>query len=93
MLRGISVDWTDTVLYLKPKADIQAQQLQTHRESLLAALQAFGAGSPNLEIVFPRAPRSEAELIKEFRQRPELRDCLDVLKATVKGCRPATDEE
>ena len=87
LLRNIQVKWTENGLYLHPKATTQFQQLQRQREELLAALEAFGVHTP-LEIVAPPPYRSEAELIEEYSQRPELRHCLDVLKAQIKICRP-----
>ena len=83
---------TDDGLRLKPKAEMQVHQLERQREDLLAALEAYGAGRPALDILPPRPYRPEAELIEEFSRRPELQDCLEVLNARVKGCRPADDE-
>lgn len=92
LLRGVPVSWTDDGLRLKPKAEMQVHQLERQREDLLAALEAYGAGRPALDILPPRPYRPEAELIEEFSRRPELQDCLEVLNARVKGCRPADDE-
>ncbi|MBE6440845.1 MAG: DNA polymerase III subunit gamma/tau [Desulfovibrio desulfuricans] len=92
LLRGVPANWTDDGLRLKPKAEMQVHQLERQREDLLAALEAYGAGRPALDILPPRPYRPEAELIEEFSRRPELQDCLEVLNARVKGCRPADDE-
>ena len=88
LLRSVSATWQDGVLRLAPKAETQMFQLERGREELIAALAAYGAGPTRLEIVAPRPYRPEAELIDEFSQKPELRHCLDVLNARIKGCRP-----
>ena len=88
LLRSVAATWKDGVLRLAPKAETQQFQLERGREELMAALAAYGAGQTRLEIVVPRPYRPEAELIDEFSQKPELRHCLEVLNARVKGCRP-----
>jgi DNA polymerase-3 subunit gamma/tau len=88
LLRSVAATWKDGVLRLAPKAETQQFQLERGREELMAALAAYGAGQTRLEIVAPRPYRPEAELIDEFSQKPELRHCLEVLNARVKGCRP-----
>ncbi len=88
LLRSLSVQWQGKKLILKPSTTLQLQQLERDREHLQAALRSYSDYGSTLEIVPPRAKRSEAELIKEFSQRPELQNCLDVLHAQVKACRP-----
>ena len=88
LLRSVGATWKDGILRLAPKAETQMFQLERGREELLAALTAYGAGQTRLEIVAPRPYRPEAELIDEFSQKPELRHCLEVLNARIKGCRP-----
>ena len=88
LLRSVGATWKDGVLRLAPKAETQLFQLERGREDLIAALAAYGAGPTQLDIVAPRPYRPEAELIDEFSQKPELRHCIEVLNARIKGCRP-----
>jgi len=88
LLRSVGATWINGVLRLAPKAETQMSALERGREELMAALVAYGAGQTQLDIVAPRPYRPEAELIDEFSQRPELRHCLEVLNARLKGCRP-----
>ena len=55
----------------------------------MEALAAYGAGSPEVELVAPRPHRNGAELIEEFRKRPEMQACLSVLNATITHCTEA----
>lgn len=86
LLRGLGVDWQRDVLRLTPKAQTLLHQLEKQRAVLEAALAAFGAGVPRLELIVPRPPRGEAELIEEFSKKPELQPCLEVLKASIAHC-------
>ena len=54
--------------------------------NLLVALAAWGAGHLRLEFVAPRQARTEAELIEEFRNRPEMQACLRLLNANIEHC-------
>ena len=56
------------------------------------ALAAYGAETTRVDIVPPRPYRPEADLIEEYSRRPELRHCLEVLNASLKGCRPLDQE-
>ena len=86
LLRGLGVDWQRDVLRLTPKAQTLLHQLEKQRAVLEAALATFGAGVPRLELIVPRPPRGEAELIEEFSKKPELQPCLEVLKASIAHC-------
>ena len=92
LLRSVGAAWNKGVLRLAPKSETQMFQLERAREALMAALVAYGAGQTQLELVAPRPYRPEAELIDEFSQRPELRPCLEVLNARLKGCRPVDQD-
>lgn len=92
LLRSVGATWNKGVLRLAPKSETQMFQLERAREALMAALVAYGAGQTQLELVAPRPYRPEAELIDEFSQRPELRPCLEVLNARLKGCRPVDQD-
>lgn len=93
LLRSVTAQWDNDGLRLTPKAETQLHQLERQREDLMAALAAYGAGQPLLDIVPPRPYRPEAELVEEFSRRPELRHCLEVLNARVKGCRPVDQDK
>ena len=86
LLRQMRAEWTSDRLRLYPGAGQILAQAEKHRADILAALTRYGAGKPVLEFVPPRPHRSEAELIEEFRQRPEMQDCLSLLNATIKHC-------
>lgn len=86
LLRGLGVDWQKDVLRLTPKAQTLLHQLEKQRAVLEASLAGFGAGVPRLELIVPRPPRGEAELIEEFSKKPELQPCLEVLKASIAHC-------
>lgn len=88
LLRSLSGQWQGKKLILKPNTTLQLQQLERDKEHLQAALRSYCDDGSALEIVPPCAKRSEAELIREFSQRPELQNCLDVLQAQVMDCRP-----
>ena len=89
LLRQMRAEWTPGCLRLYPSAGQILAQAEKHRADILAALARYGAGTPALELVPPRPPRSEADLIEEFRQRPEMQDCLSLLNATIKHCTEA----
>lgn len=89
LLRQMRAEWSPERLRLYPGAGQIFAQAEKHRTEILAALARYGAGSPVLELVPPRPPRSEAELIEEFRQRPEMQDCLSLLNATIQHCTEA----
>ena len=89
LLRQMRAEWTSDRLRLYPGAGQILAQAEKHRADILAALTRYGAGKPVLELVPPRPHRSEAELIEEFRQRPEMQDCLSLLNATIKHCTEA----
>ncbi|WP_407712781.1 DNA polymerase III subunit gamma/tau [Desulfovibrio porci] len=86
LLRGLGVDWQEDRLRLTPKAQTLLHQLEKQRDTLEAALAAFGVGAPRLELIAPRPPRGEAELIEEFSKKPELQPCLEVLQASIIHC-------
>ena len=86
LLRGLGVDWREDRLRLTPKAQTLLHQLEKQRDTLEAALAAFGVGAPRLELIAPRPPRGEAELIEEFSKKPELQPCLEVLQASIIHC-------
>mgnify|MGYP007099448625 CR=1 FL=1 len=85
----MTVDWQEDTLRLCPGSTTQLQQLEKQTKALYAALAAYGAPETRVEILAPRPPRPEAELIAEFSRKEELQPCLEVLGASVKGCRPA----
>ena len=89
LLRQMRAEWTPGRLRLYPGAGQILKQAEKHRADILAALARYGAGEPELDLVPPRPPRSEADLIEEFRQRPEMQDCLSLLNATIKHCTEA----
>ncbi|WP_297228216.1 DNA polymerase III subunit gamma/tau [uncultured Desulfovibrio sp.] len=86
LLRQMRAEWTPERLRLYPAAGQILTQAEKHRAAILTALADYGAGAPTLELVPPRPHRSEADLIEEFRQRPEMQDCLSLLNATIKHC-------
>ncbi len=86
LLRGLGVDWREDQLCLTPKAQTLLHQLEKQRDTLEAALAAFGAGAARLELIDPRPPRGKAELIEEFSKKPELQPCLEVLQASIIHC-------
>ena len=49
---------------------------------------AYGAGDTQIEIAAPRPVRTDAELIAEYSQRPELQECLSIFDGRVDHCRP-----
>lgn len=87
-LRGIGVQWQGDTLQLQPKTETQLNQLEKQVKALYAALAAFGAADTRVEIVPPKPHRPEAELIAEFSRKEALQPCLEVLNASLKGCRP-----
>ncbi|OXS27659.1 MAG: DNA polymerase III, subunit gamma and tau [Desulfovibrio sp. MES5] len=87
-LRGIGVQWQDDTLRLQPRTETQLNQLEKQGKALYAALAAFGAADTRVEIVPPKPHRPEAELIAEFSRKEALQPCLEVLNASLKGCRP-----
>lgn len=89
LLRQMRAEWTPGHLRLYPGAGQILKQAEKHRADILAALARYGAGEPELELVPPRPHRTEADLIEEFRQRPEMQDCLSLLNATIKHCTEA----
>lgn len=88
ILRGIGVQWQDDTLRLQPRTETQLNQLEKQGKALYAALAAFGAADTRVEIVPPKPQRPEAELIAEFSRKEALQPCLEVLNASLKGCRP-----
>ncbi|WP_165075870.1 MULTISPECIES: DNA polymerase III subunit gamma/tau [unclassified Desulfovibrio] len=89
-LRGLEVDWRPGALTLHAPARALVHQLEKHRPALEAALASYcGGGAPELDIVAPRARRSQGELIAEFSRRPELRHCFELLGAEIDHCTEA----
>ncbi|MDD4701848.1 MAG: DNA polymerase III, subunit gamma and tau, partial [Desulfovibrio sp.] len=88
LLRGIGAQWKDGVLRLQPRTQTQLNQLEKQGKALYAALAAYGAGDTEVEIIAPKPHRPEAEIIEEFSRKEALQPCFDVLKASLKGCRP-----
>ena len=88
ILRGIGVQWQDDTLRLQPRTETQLNQLEKQGKALYAALAAFGAADTRVEIIPPKPQRPEAELIAEFSRKEALQPCLEVLNASLKGCRP-----
>lgn len=88
VLRGIGVDWQGATLRLQPRTETQLHQLEKQANALYAALAAYGAPETQVEIIAPRPHRPEADLIAEFSRKEELQPCFEVLKASLKGCRP-----
>ena len=88
VLRGIGVDWQGSMLRLQPRTETQLHQLEKQAKALYAALAAFGAPETQMEIIAPKPRRAEADLIAEFSRKEELQPCLEVLKASLKNCRP-----
>ena len=88
VLRGIGVDWQGATLRLQPRTETQLNQLEKQSKALYAALAAFGAPETQMEIIAPKPRRAEADLIAEFSRKEELQPCLEVLNASLKGCRP-----
>ena len=88
ILRGIGVQWQDDTLRLQPRTETQLNQLEKQSKALYAALAAFGAADTRMEIIPPKPHRPEAELIAEFSSKEALQPCLEILNASLKGCRP-----
>ena len=89
VLRQMRAEWTPGRLRLFPQAAAFLRQAEKERPLLMEALAAYGAGSPEVELVAPRPHRNGAELIEEFRKRPEMQACLSVLNATITHCTEA----
>ena len=76
LLRQLRASWEADCLRLTPRAETLLHQTEKQRPQLEQALAAWGAGHLRLEFVAPRQARTEAELIEEFRNRPEMQACL-----------------
>lgn len=88
MLRLLSAHWEGTRLLLTPNGETLLHQVERQRSLLERALAAYGAGDTQIEIAAPRPVRTEAELIAEYSQRPELQECLSIFDGRVDHCRP-----
>ncbi|MDE7371546.1 MAG: DNA polymerase III, subunit gamma and tau, partial [Desulfovibrio sp.] len=89
-LRGLEVDWRPGALTLHAPARALVHQLEKHRPALEAALAGYcGGAAPELDIVAPKARRSQGELIAEFSRRPELQHCFELLGAEIDHCTEA----
>lgn len=86
LLRQLRASWGPDCLRLTPRAETLLHQTEKQRPQLEQALAAWGAGHLRLEFVAPRQARTEAELIEEFRNRPEMQACLRLLDATIEHC-------
>ncbi|MCI6333528.1 MAG: DNA polymerase III, subunit gamma and tau, partial [Desulfovibrio piger] len=86
LLRQLRASWEPDCLRLTPKAETLLHQTEKQRPQLEQALAAWGAGHLRLEFVAPRQARTEAELIEEFRNRPEMQACLRLLNANIEHC-------
>ena len=86
LLRQLRASWEPDCLRLTPKAETLLHQAEKQRPQLEQALAAWGAGHLRLEFVAPRQARTEAELIEEFRNRPEMQACLRLLNANIEHC-------
>lgn len=86
LLRQLRASWEPDCLRLTPRAETLLHQTEKQRPQLEQALAAWGAGHLRLEFVAPRQARTEAELIEEFRNRPEMQACLRLLDATIEHC-------
>lgn len=89
LLRQLRARWESDRLRLTPQAETLLHQAEKQRPQLEQALEAWGAGQ--LRVVFdtPRQARTEAELIEEYRNRPELQACLRLLDANIEHCTEA----
>ena len=88
MLRQLSARWEGTRLFLTPNGETLLHQVERQRSLLEKALAAYGAGDTQIELATPRPVRTEAELIEECSQRPELQECLSIFDGRVDHCRP-----
>ena len=88
MLRLLSAHWEGTRLLLTPNGETLLHQVERQRSLLERALAAYGAGDTQIEVAAPRPVRTEAELIAEYSQRPELQECLSIFDGRVDHCRP-----
>ena len=86
LLRQLRASWEADCLRLTPRAETLLHQTEKQRPQLEQALAAWGAGHLHLEFVAPRQARTEAELIEEFRNRPEMQACLRLLNANIEHC-------
>lgn len=86
LLRQLRASWEPDCLRLTPKAETLLHQTEKQRSQLEQVLTAWGAGHLRLEFVAPRQARTEAELIEEFRNRPEMQACLRLLNANIEHC-------
>ena len=86
LLRQLRASWEPDCLRLTPRAETLLHQTEKQRPQLEQALAAWGAGHLRLEFVAPRQARTEAELIEEFRNRPEMQACLRLLNANIEHC-------
>lgn len=86
LLRQLRASWEPDCLRLTPRAETLLHQTEKQRPQLEQALAAWGAGHLRLEFVTPRQARTEAELIEEFRNRPEMQACLRLLNANIEHC-------
>ena len=88
MLRLLSARWEGTRLLLTPNGETLLHQVERQRSLLERALAAYGAGDTQIEIAAPRPVRTDAELIAEYSQRPELQECLSIFDGRIDHCRP-----
>ena len=86
LLRQLRAQWLPDCLRLTPRAETLLHQTEKQRPQLEQALAAWGAGHLRLEFAAPRQARTEAELLEEFRNRPEMQACLRLLNATLDHC-------
>ena len=71
-----------------PNGETLLHQVERQRSLLERALAAYGAGDTQIEVAAPRPVRTEAELIAEYSQRPELQECLSIFDGRIDHCRP-----
>lgn len=88
MLRQLSARWEGTRLLLTPNGETLLHQVERQRSLLEKALAAYGAGDTQIELATPCPVRTEAEMIAEYSQRPELQECLSIFDGRVDHCRP-----
>lgn len=88
MLRQLAASWDGARLLLTPNGETLLHQVERQRSLLEKALAAYGAGDTQIEIATPRPVRTQAELIEEYSQKPELQECLSIFDGRVDHCFP-----
>ncbi len=89
VLRAVRAECSDGRITLWPTSGMLAGQIESIRDSLhkaLAECTPAGAVVPEITVVGPEPVKTEAELIEEFKRRPEMQPCLAILGGVIDHC-------